>query len=426
MRVATTGCAPATPGDCGFVDFRDAAVLGGEVHAAFAQGRARADAEADLRLHPGTAVTSLDDTSQTAAVAPWSLKVLRATVTTGGPNLRVTAGADRLAWSVGDGVALVDALNPYDLEDPTRLDRRLAVPMLHGAWFAGRSEIAVAWAPFFVPALLPATDVELLAGAPDLFDLAGDDVRDVEGRVTTPPAGLASSGFAARIATGAGPVDAALSFTHARDSLPQVDGTLRLIGFATDGDRVDVGVPVTWLPQDVLGLSVRGELPGDVGAWGEAALVFPARAQATLDEAQLRDLVTLGALEAVPDPIPTTVTQDGAPYARWLLGAERSFGRVYLNAQWLHGFPTERQVGDLRDYALVAARVTIADRWVLGLRGGLEGAARGGLAGADLSYLHGDAAELGVGAFVIDGAGGSALRGFRAASHVGTSAKLAF
>jgi hypothetical protein len=427
VRLGTTGCGWMTPGDCPFVDFRDAAVVGGDVHAVFADGRARADADADLRLHAGTVLVSLDDAGARSAVQPWSVRVRRAAVTAAGTNVRLTAGADVLRWSVADGVSPVDVLNPFDLEDPTRLDRRLAVPMVHGAWFKGRSEVAVAWTPFFVPALLPTAQVDLLAGAREVFTLgSADDVREIEGRVELPPGGLASSGLAVRVATGGGPVDAALSFTHARDALPQVDGTLRLIGFATDEGRVDVGLPLVYPRQDVLGLSVRGELPGDVGAWAECTLTFPERTEATLDAAQLDDLVTLGALEAVPDPLPVTVTQEGEPYARWVVGAERTFGRVYLNAQWLRGFPTERQAADLGDYALLAARVTLADRWILTTRAGMEGAAQGGLGALELSYLHADSVEVGVGAFVADGREGSALRGFRGASHVGTSARLTF
>ncbi len=427
VRVATTGCTPMTPGDCGFVDFRDAAVLGGAVTAAFAEGRARADAAADLRLHAGTALNVLEDAGSVGAVQPWSVKLHRAAVSASGSALRVAVGADTLRWSVADGVAPADLLNPYDLEDPTRFDRRLAVPMVHGAWFRGRTEIAAAWAPFFVPALLPTAQVDLLAGAREVFAVGEPtDVRDIEGRVTLPEPGLAASGFAGRVATGVGPVDASLSFTHARDSLPQVDGTVRLVGFATDEERVDVGVPVTYPSQDALAVSLRGEAPGEVGAWGEAVLVFPERTSATLDASQLADLVVLGALDAVPDPVPVTVTQDGQPYVRWVVGVERTFGPVYLQAQWLHGFPTERQAADLRDYGLVAARVTLADRWVLALRGGVEGVGAGGMAGAELAWLHGDAAELTLGGWWVDGREGSALRGFRTTSHVGTGARLVF
>ena len=63
-------------------------------------------------------------------------------------------------------------------------------------------------------------------------------------------------------------------------------------------------------------------------------------------------MVTLGTPDAVPDPLPVVDTQDGEPYLRWIVGAERLIGPVYLNLQWLHGFPTERCNDELKDYGL--------------------------------------------------------------------------
>ena len=45
-------------------------------------------------------------------------------------------------------------------------------------------------------------------------------------------------------------------------------------------------------------------------------------------------------------------TQDSRSYLRWIVGAERLIGPVYLNLQWLHGFPTERRNDGSKDYGL--------------------------------------------------------------------------
>ncbi|MFZ5475753.1 MAG: hypothetical protein ACOZNI_03165 [Myxococcota bacterium] len=426
VRVATTGCAPATVVDCGYVDFHDAAVLGGELRADFAR-KVRVAAAADLRAHAGTELDDLDDSGVAEVLQPLSIKVHRASATMSGEHVDWLAGADTLRWGVADGINPVDLLNPYDLEDPTRFDRRLAVPLLAGTVHGQRWAVQAAWAPFFVPAALPTDQVNLLAGAGELFETASDgvaEVNEVESRVTVPPRTLENGSVAARASLSAGPADVALSYFHGRDSLPQVGGEILLIGFQTDEDRVDVGIPVIYPRMDVAGLEARGELWWEVGGWVEAALVFPARVEATMSEGQLVALAELGTIDEVPDPIPVTVTQDGHPFARWVVGLDRAFGRVYLNVQWLHGFPTERQLAELRDYGMVFARITLADRWVLGLRGVSD--AKGWLAGGELAYLHGDAAELTLGGTWIDGAEGSALRGFRGVSHVGTGVTVKF
>ncbi len=175
---------------------------------------------------------------------------------------------------------------------------------------------------------------------------------------------------------------------------------------------------------DVAGLEARGELPWELGGWAEVVLVLPERTVATMSAAQLSALATLGAIEEVPDPIPSSVTQDGEPFPRAVVGVERSFGRVYVNAQWLYGFPTERQWSELSHYGLLTLRFTLSDRWILGLRGVSDGA--GYLAGAELRYLHGDAAEWWLGSTYIGGSEESALHGFRGVSHAGPGVEVRF
>lgn len=426
MRLGTTGCTPALAGDCGFVDFHDAAVLGGEVRADFSR-RVRAVAAADLRLHAGTLLADLEDSGDLAAVQPWSVRIREASATLSWEHVDVALGADTLAWGVADGVNPVNLLNPYDLEDPTRFDRRLAVPMVAGTLHSQRMALQVAWAPFFVPAVLPTEQVDLLAGARDLFDVEGaaaTDVRELQSRTELPDPTLVNGNVAARASASVGPADVALSWFHGRDSLPQVGGEVLLTGFATDEDRVDVGIPIVWPRLDAGGLEVRGELPWELGGWVEASVVLPERTEATMSRTQLENLATLGAIDEVPDPIPVTVTQDGDPYARWIVGLDRSVGRFYVNLQWLHGFPTERQAPDLRDYGLAVVRVTLADRWIVNVRVVSDGT--GVLAGGELAYLHGDAAEWTVGGMAIDGPEGSTLYGFRGVSHVGTGVEVKF
>jgi hypothetical protein len=412
-----------------WIDFHDAAVIGGRVRADFDR-RARVVAAADLRAHAASEVASLDGLGDPNTLQPWSVKIGEASASAlgvGAPWLDLGFGMQTARWGVADGISVTDVVNPYDLEDPTRFDRRLAVPMVLVAAHPGIVRAEVAWLPFFVPAALPTDQVDFLAGAGDVFAVEGQnaaDLRELESEIALPDATLANSQVAGRLSLALRRVDLAASWVHGRDSLPQVGGRVRLVGFSTDNDRVDVGIPIVYPTRDQGGLEARGELPWDVGGWAEAAVVLPQRTVATLDAAQLEDLARIGAIDEVPDPIPATVTQDGQPYLRAVVGLDRTFGRVYVNVQWLHGYPTERRGAEVSEYAIVASRIQLADRWVLSLRGLTDGA--GWLAGGDVAWLHADAVELSLGATWIDGPEGSALHGFRGLSHVGTGVGVRF
>lgn len=425
LRLGLADCSEGCP----WIDFHDAAVLGGDLRVRFGR-QVRVLVSADLRAHGPSDATSLDESGEIEVLRPFSVKLHEAGVgldALGVPWLDLGLGVQRLRWGTADGLSVVDNLNPYDLEDPTRLDARLAVPMVVLVAHPGALVAQVAVVPFFVPAALPTDHVDVLAGARELFDVPGQnatDVREVESRVTMPDGTVLDAALGARLALATGPVDAALSWYHGRDSLPQVGGELLLTGFSTDNDRVDVGIPVLYPRVDVGGVEARAELPWELGGWAEVAVVLPERTSASMSAAQLQALATLGAIDEVPDPIPSTVTQDGEPFARAIVGLDRSFGRVYVNAQWLYGFPTERQRSELSHYALATLRVTLADRWIVSARGVTDGA--GVLAAGELRFLHGDAAEFWLGSTWIGGSETSALYGFRGVSNVGTGVEVKF
>lgn len=414
--------------DGSWLDFRDGAVF--SVWATTTpSSRVKGRADVDLRLHNLSAVAELGDASEPALSQPWSLRFRDAWVRARFGDVTLRAGAQRVAWGVGTGISLLDNVNPWDLEDPTRFDRRLSVPALHLTGARGNLSAEAVWTPFFVPGALPADGVSLTAGASDVF--SGDDfgagdveINELQTRLTLPSGDITNSGVGGRLRWSGAAADVALSYYQGRDTLPQVSGEVLLTGFQTDTDRVDVGIPIVYPRVGVGGLEVKGELFADISGWGELAVVLPARTTAAPSEVQLEALVRLGTLEAVPDPIPETVTQDGEPYLKWLVGLDRSFGPVYVNAQWLHGFPTERQAADLNDYGLLAVRYTIRPMLRLDLNGASDLA--GYLAGSQLSWLYGDAVVLSAGYVQIGGAEGSALYGFRGVSHAVVSGQLTF
>jgi hypothetical protein len=411
-----------------WLDFRDTAVFSPWASARPGP-RVRARGSVDFRLHNASVFDSIEGASSVDGTQPWSLRVRDAWISTRAEHLSVKVGAQRVAWGVGTGISLVDNLNPWDLEDPTRFDRRLSVPAVHAVSSFGAWSVEGAWMPFFVAGALPSSGVSLTAGSEDVFDTEstgaeGVEIRDLETRVSLPQGAIWNGGFGGRARWSSPWADLALSWFHGRDSLPQVHGDVLLTGFQTDTDRVDVGVPLIYPIVDVGGLEVKGELFSGTSGWAEVAVVLPTYTAASISLAQLESLEKLGTIDEIPDPLPVTVTQDGEPYLKWLVGLDRFFGPVYLNVQWLHGFPTERQQADLRDYALLAARWGITPITRLDLTGASDAA--GWLGGVGLTRLVADTVELSAGGVLIGGAEGSALAGFSGVSHARLSATMQF
>lgn len=422
-------CDVETFGDCGWLDFHDAAVLGGWAEARF--GRAgEARLALDVRAHGPHAAESLEQTGTVTVVQNTSLKLQDAYVAMNGLGASwfdLSLGAQRLKWGAADGFNPTNVVNAYDLENPTRFDTRLATPMIRGLAHWDQASLELAAVPWFQPALLPTDVVDVLGDSEARLqdiDAGGTEITDVESRVEMPADRIADIAVGGRFfwATRAG--DWAISGYHGRDSLPQVGGEMRITGFGTDSGRVEMGIPIQYPRVDQLGLEWRRDIAGDVVGWVEVAVIKPERVEAQFSLAQLQALERLGTLDEVPDPVPVEVTQDGLVYARWVVGADRVFGQVYLNVQWLHGFPTERKRGELGDYGLVAMRWSVTPTVALDAR--VLSDARSVLAGGDLTVLHGDAFEWRLGGTWIGGPDGSALTAFRDVSHIGTGATVRF
>ncbi|HJN72360.1 MAG TPA: hypothetical protein QGF58_00385 [Myxococcota bacterium] len=420
------GCDLAnTFGDCGWLDFHDAAVAGG--HVRLRHGRYDARLEADLRVHGPSGAEALEEAGTVSLVQNSSLKLQEAQVTSIGSWLDLGIGAQRLHWGVADGLNPANVVNAYDLEDPTRFDQRLATPMLRALAHRGQASLEIAVVPWFQPALLPTDVVDVLGDGQASLDSieAGDnEIGRLESRVDLPEDRIADIAVGARFfwATRAG--DWAISGYHGRDSLPQVGGELRITGFQTDSDRVDLGVPIVYPRVQQVAGEWRRDLAWDVVGWVEVAAVRPEFVEVQFSKSQLEALERLGTIDEVPDPIPTELSQDGLVYPRWVVGVDRGFGQVYLNLQWLHGFPTERSREELRDYGVVFLRWSITPTVALEGRALSDG--RGVLAGGDLHVLQGDAVSWQLGGTWVQGPPDSALGAFAGVSHIGTGARVEF
>ena len=419
-------CEPPYLGLCPWLDFHDAAVLGGEVDVRFERA-ADARLAVDLRAHSGPTGVLLEDTGNVQLTQNTSVKLHDAWIGGYGRFVDWRVGSQRLQWGSADGFNPVAVVNPYDLENPTRFDRRLAVPMgrarIHGdgLWW-----LELAMVPWFTPALMPTDVIDVLGDNEQRLDLvdADADIGRLESRPDNPPLQLSEVAFGARLFAPTRFGDFAVSGYRGRDSLPQVGGELRITGFAADNDRVDVGVPIQWPRTAQVGAEWRGDLPLDAIGWVEAVVVFPEEVLLTFNRPQLENLERLGTIDEVPDPIPSQTIQDGRPFPRVVAGADRSFGQVYVNLQYAYGFPTERSWDELNHYGLAYVRWSVTP--IIALEGRVVTDGSGALVDLHATRLYGDAVELTVGGTWIGGPSDSALGAFSGVSHLHTGASVLF
>ncbi|MBW2255802.1 MAG: hypothetical protein JRI25_14545 [Deltaproteobacteria bacterium] len=430
LHFGTATCGDVTVADCRWLDFQDLVVLGGHYRETPSPG-VTVYLSGEVRLHPALDAEEVGDTTRSERVQPWTLEVPEAWLDLNKalfPALDLRVGQQRFAWGVGLGMNPVDVVNPYDLRDPARFDQRLGIPAISARLHHQQAAIELVYVPLFRPARMP-EEIDLLEDAEDLFDFSdvgGGDVElgELETRTTFPDDRVGFAAIAFRASVAAPAVDLALVGYYGRDSMPQVGGHARLVGFATDTDRVDVGIPVFYPKMFLAGLEARAPLWWEIGGWVEAAVVFPERAVVTATRSQLEALVNLGVLDEVPDPLPETVIQDGNPFPRWVVGVDRFIGRFALNLQWIHGLPTERQNADISDYVALGAFITISEPVQLRLSGLTD--AESWFARGELAVLHRDAATVTLGAVLTDGPEGSALGQLHQVSNVYLGLEAAF
>ena len=359
--------------------------------------RALLHAGVEIRWSYPSQVDSLSDGEQAQLLQPFFIRPDDLWIRLRWANHQIKIGHQRVFWNIAPGYSLLNNLNAWDLRDPTQFDQRLSVPMLHYRANAQRWSAELAVVPWFTPAQLPKVPLNILPGAEQSFAIDGQplDIRSTESDVSLPTPTIQNVQIGGRILYTAPTFDVSMSFFRGFDSLPQADGNLLLTGFQTDRDRVDVGIPLRHPRTTVVGFGASLQLPLESLGWIEVSYTIPEKTSLVASQEQLEALQTLGAISDVPVPLPLVVTQDGQPYPKWIIGVERFFGDVLFNAQWLHGFLTERQSSDLSNYAMLSANWSIRPTVQLQSSAAVNG--QGLLLFNDVLFLVHDEVELGVG-----------------------------
>ncbi|MDQ7054064.1 MAG: hypothetical protein Q9P14_14710 [candidate division KSB1 bacterium] len=130
-----------------------------------------------------------------------------------------------------------------------------------------------------------------------------------------------------------------------------------------------------------------------------------------------------------------SVELDDRPYVKFTIGGDYTFpGGVYLNAQWMHGFFTERGSEALHDYLLAQLKKKYFDDVMeLALGAGLEVADWGTFRDRygyglfpELIYRPADNLAMTIGFFIVDGRDGSLFGAWRETDQVYARVKLVF
>lgn len=301
-----------------------------------------------------------------------------------GLDLRI--GQQRVMWGVGDQFNPTNNLNADDVEDPLLFGDQLGNIMVRadyspapGWTFSG---VVV---PIFKPALLPAS-AELGLAAIDRVPITDPSLRwklqaeqkqalnlgfpTLVGSVvpTLPANTLENMQWSVRAAGTLGMQDVALSYYDGRSDIPVAVGnhtTLVASRECNPNDETDcingrlmTEARMVYPKMKVLGLNAAGEMNPlgwiadgirPIGYRLEVAYIMPERTTVQLTN----DLLDFGLYQqeageydyGLGGARPTSVTGD--PFMKWTAGLDYTFGRhVYMNAQWVHGFPDEFGAGD--------------------------------------------------------------------------------
>ena len=438
VQFRLTGC--DDPGQCTFLNFRNANVVGLKI-AATPSATTEIRTDIAFRNINFSRIETLDDTGDITKVQPVDIRLNEAWMAAydlfGAKGLDLSAGAMRIAWGTADGLNPTDIVNAYNLENATGFNRRLPSLAIQLGYAVTDFKLEVSAIPMFQAAALPVDTVDFTAlGDPqDVFDLNDSsaepqELRLVETPITTPEVSLENIQVALR-ARYLSPVgDFSLMFYRGFESLPQAAGTARLAGFQTI-NRIDLGVPLVYPKIMMAGADWRGALVEKLSGWVEVGVFFPEPLRLSAAEDQLRALVNLGRLDVLPDPIPTQQTQSDEVYVKLVAGLDYPVGEhVYLNLQYVRGIPTERQAADIHDYIVLLMRLTFLEgRLALATQGTFEIADHqtfGYQAGGSISYLHGDAARVSLGVTFQGGMQGASFRRFQDLSNINLGFEMSF
>jgi len=188
----------------------------------------------------------------------------------------IRAGKQIITWGTTDGINPTDNLNPQDLGRKSPFsetsDRKIPVNMLQANLYAGNWKFTGVWIPDFHAYGLPDTTTwRMSRPSLDLTPPPGavvDDISPVSGP-SSPANTLENSEYAAKVSSGIFGVDFSLSYYHGWDDFPTLHSDVKLNSVDQSGTKHLTATPyLRYHSLDVIGgdfatslfgLGIRGE-----------------------------------------------------------------------------------------------------------------------------------------------------------------------
>ena len=373
--------------------------------------RVSAFTSVDVRFYDLPRIGRLADQEEIDRLFPTEFSLWEAYVEVYGflfENLDLRIGKQRIAWGTADGLNHTDNLNPNDFSDLVNFTEKIPTWAAQASYYLGELSLTAVWVPSLTPILLPRNSASLFLD---------NENRTFVNRAELPSPQPQHGMMAFKLSRPVGNWDVSLSYFDGYDDVP----ILRKVEVRTGANGLPAGRLVFGYPQmRVLGFDFATEL-GGAGFWGEGALFFPEGVVATLD--------VDGRTEVFEEQL------SDRPYFKFTLGGDYTFGGgVYVNAQWMRGFFTQRGRDALNDYFVFevekrwfreAIRTTLGLAWEVG-----DWSAPWRRAGygvfPEISYTGLDNLEMTLGGFLVDGKPNTLFGSWKDADQVYAAVKVSF
>jgi hypothetical protein len=374
-------------------------------------------------------------------VAPWGLELKEAYLDIYSfllDDLDLRIGKQIVVWGTADGINPTSNLCPDDLEDAFNFGEKLGINSVKASFYRSIGETDLTLTGVFIPVFTPSTlpPPEWTSGLMEgqRISLPQDMVLGgISQEIKLSEGGLSdTSSFGVRLsASNLMGYDLSVSYYHGRYKLPiQSALTLRPRRSSEMGESVlrpmvmEGSLEMIYPRMQVIGADMAGELL-KVGVWAEFALFLPERV----------DMITTISTPPVPTTRRSTVLDD-KPYLKFVLGGDYTFrDGIYLNLQYMHGFPFERGREALNDYLVFRMeRKFLNDElkiaplsFAVGIKDWEEIGENYGLAYIpEIIYSPQDNLELTLGAYVLHGKGEGLFSRLKDRDELYFKAKMSF
>lgn len=290
----------------------------------------------DFRFYDLARVNKLNDLENINQLFPTNVSMWEAYASVYGflfDELDLKIGKQRINWGTADKLNQTDNLNSKDFSDLINFAEKIPSWAVKLSYYLGDYDFTAVWLPNFEPVLLPRNGTSLFLG---------DAFASFKDSVILPANRLSNSMFAFKISSNFGGWDYSFSYFNGYDDIPILTSLNINPNFGSGNPGK---AELSFSKIQVVGADFSTEISG-IGFWGEGAIVIPQKIITSYSENEVNY---------------QTAALDDKPYFKFTLGGDYTFpGGYYLNAQWMHGFFTDRG-STLNDYFFARLEKTLFD-----------------------------------------------------------------